>query len=183
MAAQHLRGQGSIVVTVFIQPLAVWDSNTLKAIMHSILRQLSSSRGLRVHDHGQSYQELSIDAIREQMHQAFTRRATGPKTRHPVFLLIDGSDSSEMWFHERLELELSALQKLGIKILVTSRHNCALTTHFFYTHRCDFCESQELRDQRLEVYWQCEKCEYEACHECHPRISGLCTYKAAVQKW
>lgn len=173
VTAQNLRKQGATVATVFIQPQARWNQGTVDSILDCVYRQL-----VPISDEDTNFdsgcQELSTFRT-ERLHQAVTRRLADGSSA--IFLLLDGSDSADVHFHNDLEQELSSLQKLGLKVLVTSRRMCGLTDAFFASSDCDFCDAVD-----LEVYWECPKGHF-ACDDCYYRIKGVCVFSDEESSW
>lgn len=103
--------------------------------------------------------------------EAFLQRL-GNEPTSPFFVLVDGSsDPHGISFHHRLEHALSEIQDLGVKIMVTSRHNCGLDDIqdcFFADFSCDFCPDPE-QGQELQVYWQCGE-GHVVCGDCYSRM-------------
>lgn len=132
--------------------------------MHCVLRQSLTHED--VYDNTGSYIQESIFDIRRRIHEAVARRLNESR---PLFVLIDGFDANDAHFHQNLEHELSELQKLGVKVLVTSRPNCALTACFFDPQMCDWCKSTGPQKNGLEVYWQCKR-KHAACADCYSRF-------------
>lgn len=133
------------------------------------------------HSYGQcvSYRQESTSTIRERMREAVAQRLA---ERGPLFLLVDGLDHNDPCFHKELEHELLELQKLGVKTLVTSRHNCALTA-FFDPQLCDFCNLEEPPENRiLEVYWRCAR-GHTACPKCYSRLPSPKLCESEDHEW
>lgn len=164
VTAQILRSQGATVATVFIQPQAKWDQDTVNSILDCVCRQLGAISDGDT-EFGSSRQEFPASRT-ERLHKVVTQRLADSTS--PVFLLLDGSDSPDVKFHDNLEQELSLLQKLGLKVLVTSRRMCGVTDAFFFSVGCDFCVAEE-----LDVYWNCPNGHF-ACVDCYSRLKGVC---------
>jgi hypothetical protein len=87
-------------------------------------------------------------------------------TLDDAYLILDAFDQCERSLRDRIELELTALQELGLRVLVTSR----IPT---YTGLQAFCDheihktSPELPDGPLQAYWQCHS-------ECEDGLHGEC---------
>ena len=181
MVASHLRktyaGEQDAVAAVFVHADVRWDTvSFIEDLLASIFRQLCkrltagespalAEYSAYLHARRRGQRSATRFAL---LRQALTTRLSSSTN---AFLVLDGLDRCTTGAALFVQEELTRLQRLGLRIMTTSR--IPWLKESFRDYCCDGGEECPEPDNP-SVYWECQKCistedSFVVCHTCYFR--------------
>lgn len=161
----------SYLATVFINNEEIErDLTFLEDLLRSLYRQLTpegavigSAVLVKYRDYQSARHKGRKASLRISLvSQALQWRVAEINARGQAFLILDNVDQCSAALRELLERELSNLQRIGLKIMTTSRLPRYEASETMVNVVCDF----HAGDFQTDLYWHCDRCEKDICESC-----------------
>jgi hypothetical protein len=164
------------VASIFVNPCIQWNETSRALVLLSVLRQLATNTAKPREEDNHHVGDMAT-----QVEQAIQNKTLMPtesifkvleerlKCLKRAFLLVDGADQCGWFSDSSFECDIERLQKLGLKVLLTSRTLAYNQEEWENAENsCDDCKRRPLR-----VYWRCESGLHQKafilCQDCHDK--------------